>query len=97
MFTLRRADLQYDTHRYGLGVFGFQTCEISCYTISLAMHDPYLLKMACCYALFIFANNGAFYSGHHWSHRKCPDYRGVLFSGVDLHTLVFGTKPSVQI
>ena len=24
------------------------------------------------------------YSGHHWDHSKCPDFRGFLISGVDL-------------
>ena len=24
-----------------------------------------------------------FYSGHHWDHSKCPDFRGFLISGVD--------------
>ena len=23
------------------------------------------------------------YSGHHWDHSKCPDFRGFLISGVD--------------
>ena len=28
------------------------------------------------------------YSGHHWDHSKCPDFRGFLISGVDLYTFV---------
>ena len=27
--------------------------------------------------------SGTLYSGHHWDHSKCPDFRGFLISGVD--------------
>ena len=36
------------------------------------------------------------YSGHHWDKYKCPEYRGVLISGVNLHYKAqFGTFVSV--
>ena len=28
------------------------------------------------------------YSRHHWGHSKCPDFQGVLISGVNLYTVV---------
>ena len=35
------------------------------------------------------------YSGHHWTHTTCPDYRGVLDSEEPLYRLVtFGTRVS---
>ena len=38
------------------------------------------------------------YSGHHWDPLKCPDYRGVLISEVDLYrNVVVGTLESVLI
>ena len=38
------------------------------------------------------------YSGHHWDHSKCPDYRGVLISEVGLYrNVVVGTLESVLI
>ena len=36
------------------------------------------------------------YSGHPWDKYKCPDYRGVLISGVNLYYKAqFGTFVSV--
>ena len=36
------------------------------------------------------------YCGQHWDKYKCPDYRGVLISGVNLYYKVqFGTSVSV--
>ena len=36
------------------------------------------------------------YSRHHWDKYKCPDYRGVLISGVNLYYKAqFGTFLSV--
>ena len=37
-----------------------------------------------------------FYSGHPWDKYKCPEYRGVLISGVNLYYKAqFGTFVSV--
>ncbi len=38
------------------------------------------------------------YCGHHWDPSNCPDFRGVLNSGVVLYRIAtIGTKASVHI
>ena len=33
--------------------------------------------------MYMYMYSGTLYSGHHWDHSKCPDFRGFLISGVD--------------